>query len=119
MLDKILNDEEQLRYQEFIWILHQADKRRLEELVGNRIERRAGLGNQIEECDRRVIKNRIARSNKNYNLTQAAHLLRVDRQTIYYWMKKNWVKPKRNYRNYPVFTVLDIENIIKWRNLVK
>ena len=26
-------------------------------------------------------------------------------------MKKNWVKPKRDHRNYPVFTVLDIESI--------
>jgi len=111
--------EERLRYQEFLEILFQADKRRLEELVGNRIEGRVALDSQIEECDRKVFKNRIARSSRNYNLTQAAHLLKVHRQTIYYWLKKGWVKSKRDYRNYPVFTVLDIESIMKWRNSVK
>ncbi len=111
--------EERLRYQEFLEILFQADKRRLEELAGNRIERRVALDSQIEECGRKAIKNRIALSSKNYNLTQAAHLLKVHRQTIYYWLKKGWVKSKRDYRNYPVFTVLDIEGIIKWRNSVK
>ncbi len=113
------SNEEKVRYEEFLWILLQADKRRLEELADNRIERRAALDSQIEEGDRKAIKNSIARSNKNYNLTQAAHLLKVHRQTIYYWMKKNWVKPRRDYRDYPVFTVLDIENIIKWRNSLK
>jgi DNA-binding NtrC family response regulator len=104
------------RFEEFLWILSQADRRCLEKLAGNRIERREALDNQIEGCDRKAIKRRIIRSSKNYNLTQAAHLLKVHRQTIYYWIKKGWVKLKRDYRNYPVFTVLDIENIIKWRN---
>lgn len=113
------NIEEDLRLQEFIEIISQADKRCLEELATNRGERRAVLDSQIEENDRKVIKNRIARSSKNYNLTQTAHLLKVHRQTIYYWLKKGWVKSKRDYRNYPVFTVLDIENIIKWRNSLK
>jgi len=111
--------EERLRYQEFLEILFQADKRRLEELAGNRIERRVALDSQIEECDRKAIKNRIVRSNKNYNLTQAAHLLKVHRQTLYYWIKKGWLKPKRDNRNYPILTVLDIENMIKWRNSLK
>jgi transcriptional regulator with PAS, ATPase and Fis domain len=104
------------RFEEFLWILSQADRRCLEKLAGNRIERKAVLDNQIEGCNRKIIKSRIIRSSKNYNLTQAAHLLKVHRQTIYYWIKKGWVKLKRDYRNYPVFTVLDIENIIKWRN---
>jgi len=111
--------EELLRFQEFLWILHRADKRCLEELTGNGIERRAELDSQIEKCDRKAIKTRIVRSSKNYNLTQTAHLLKVHRQTIYYWLEKGWVKSKRDYRNYPVFTVLDIERIIKWRNSVK
>ena len=56
--------EERLRYQEFLEILFQADKRRLEELAGNRIERRVALDSQIEECGRKAIKNRIALSSK-------------------------------------------------------
>lgn len=111
--------EEELRFKEFLWILSQADRRYLEELAGNRIERRATLDSQIEDCDKKVIKRKIARSNKNYNLTQTAHLLKVHRQTIYYWISKRWINPKRNCRNYPIFTVLDIENIINWRNSLK
>jgi len=51
---------------------------------------------------------------KRYNITQAAKELGVARQTLYYWIKKGWIKPKRDYRNYPVFTEEDIENIKKW-----
>jgi len=112
-------NEEQLRFQEFLEILSRADKRCLEELVKEKAGRKAELDSQIEDCDKKVIERRITRSGNHYNLTQAAHLLNVHRQTIYYWMKKNWVKPKRDYCDYPVFTVLDIESIIKWRNSVK
>lgn len=84
-----------------------------------RLGRKAELESQIEGCDRKIIKRKTPRSNKNYNLTQTAHLLKVHRQTIYYWIKKGWLKPKRDSRNYPVCTVLDIENLIRWRNSVK
>ncbi len=87
--------------------------------MGERVERKAGLYRQVEECDRKIIQRKIVRSSRNYNLTQAAHLLKVHRQTLYYWLKKGWLKPKRGYRDYPVFTVLDIERIIQWRNLIK
>lgn len=112
-------DEEESRFKEFVWILSQADKRCLAKLVDDKIGRRAALDSQVEKCDREVIKNRLVRSSKHYNLTQAAHLLKVHRQTIYYWVKKGWVKLKRDYRNYPFCTVLDIENLIKWRNSIK
>ena len=36
---------------------------------------------------------------------EAAKELGVTRQTLYYWFKKGWVKPKRDYRRYPLFTV--------------
>jgi transcriptional regulator with PAS, ATPase and Fis domain len=111
-----LGGEEQLRLQEFVEIISQADRRSLEELRGKRIEREVELDSQIENCDRKIIQRKISSSNRNYNLTQAAHLLKVHRQTLYYWIKKGWLKPKRDSRNYPVCTVLDIENIIKWRN---
>jgi DNA-binding transcriptional MerR regulator len=50
-----------------------------------------------------------------YNITELALKLGVPRQTIYYWIEKGWVKPKRDYRNYPVFTESDLEEIIKWK----
>jgi transcriptional regulator with PAS, ATPase and Fis domain len=111
--------EEELRLQEFVNILHQVDRRRLDEVLSKRVERSAELDNQIEKSDRRIIQRKLARSSKNYNLTQAAHLLKVHRQTIYYWIKKGWFKPKCDSRNYPVCTVLDIENLIKWRNSLR
>ncbi len=42
----------------------------------------------------------------------------VPRQTIYYWIKKGWIKPKRDYRNYPVFTEEDIKKIKKWKETI-
>jgi len=56
---------------------------------------------------------------ERYNITQAAKELGVARQTLYYWIKKGWVKPKRDYRNYPVFTEEDIRSIQKWRNTLE
>lgn len=52
---------------------------------------------------------------KTYNISQLAKKLGIARQTLYYWIKKGWVKPKRDYRKYPVFTEKDAQNIIKWR----
>jgi len=52
---------------------------------------------------------------KRYNITQAAKELDVARQTLYYWIKKGWIKPKRDYRNYPVFTKEDLQRIKEWR----
>ena len=58
--------------------------------------------------------------NKRYNITHAAKELGVTRQTLYNWIEKEWVKPKRDYRNYPVFTDEDIQKIKKWqRTLVE
>ena len=56
---------------------------------------------------------------KRYSITQAAKELGVARQTLYYWMKKGWIRPKRDYRNYPVFTEKDIEKINEWRYKLK
>ena len=57
--------------------------------------------------------------NKRYNITHAAKELGVTRQTLYNWIEKEWVKPKRDYRNYPVFTNEDITNIKKWQATLK
>ena len=52
---------------------------------------------------------------QRYNMREAAKKLGVTRQTLYYWFKKDWVKPKRDYRNFPVFTTDDIKKIKKWQ----
>ena len=109
------NAEEQQRLEEFLDILYEADKRHLEHLTNkkqNEIEK-------IDKVDRQIIRRAHKREVRRYNLTQAAYLLKVHRQTIYYWMKKNWIKPRRDHRNYPVFTVLDIKNMIRWKNSLK
>jgi len=53
---------------------------------------------------------------KRYNISRAAKELGVVRQTLYNWIDKRWIKPKRDYRNYPVFTAEDVEKIKKWRD---
>lgn len=53
-----------------------------------------------------------------YNITELAEKLGVPRQTIYYWIKKGWVKPRRDYRDYPVFTEEDVNKIIEWKNQI-
>lgn len=53
---------------------------------------------------------------KRYNMKEAAGELGVTRQTLYYWLKKGWIKPKRDYRNFPVFTAEDLKKTKKWKN---
>ena len=77
------------------------------------------IRSQIKECDKKVFKKHSKRLDEFYNITQTAFMLGVHRQSIYYWIKKGWLDPKRDYRNYPIFTVLDIEKIIEWRNTLK
>ena len=56
---------------------------------------------------------------KRYNITHAAKELGVTRQTLYNWIEKGWVKPKKDYRNFPVFTEEDIKKIKEWREKLK
>ena len=100
-------------------IIFEADKRCFEQLIEKRKCKEQAIDGQIEESDKKIFKECEQRSGKRYNLTQTARILRVHRQTIYYWIAKGWCKPQRDYRNYPVFTVLDIESLIKWRNTIK
>ena len=60
-----------------------------------------------------------SRESGQYSLTGAAKVLGVTRQCLYYWIKKKWIVPRRDYRNYPVFTVVDIQEIEKWRQTLK
>jgi len=90
-----------------------------EQQLKAKLEKEEKLESQLDAKDKKIFRRCIQRSDKKYNLTQAAGILKVHRQTLYYWIKKGWLKPKRDYRNYPVFSVLDIENLIKWRNTIK
>ena len=55
---------------------------------------------------------------KLYNISELAEKLGLTRQTIYQWIEKGWIKPKRDYRDYPVFTEGDVDEIIKWKNAI-
>ena len=56
---------------------------------------------------------------KSYNVMEAASLFRVHERTVRYWIRKGWIKVKKDYRNFPVFTTLDIRKIKKWRSTLK
>ena len=56
---------------------------------------------------------------KSYNIFQTAEFLGVHERTVRYWMRKEWITPRRDYRNYPVFTDEDIKKIEKWRRTLK
>lgn len=61
----------------------------------------------------------MEKKSKSHNIRQTAERLGVHEMTIRYWIKKNWVTPQRDYRNYPVFTDEDIKNIERWRNTLR
>jgi len=56
---------------------------------------------------------------KRYNMVEASKYLNVTRQTIYYWFKKGWVKPKRDYRDFPIFLEADLKKLKKWKDTLK
>jgi len=56
---------------------------------------------------------------KTYNKVDLANELNVHYQTINYWIKKGWIKPKRDYKNYPVFTEDDVRKIKTWKNTLR
>lgn len=95
-----------------------ADLRTLERLKDKKAEKEEKIDAQIEEYDKRIFRRKTERSVKRYNMIQTARILKVSRGTLYYWIKKGWIKPRHDYRGYPIFTTLDIENIIKWRNKI-
>ena len=61
----------------------------------------------------------VKKEQKIYNMTELAEQLKVTRQAIYKWIEKGWIKPKRDYKNYPVFTEDSVDEIIKWKNKIK
>ena len=100
-------------------ILNEATRKRVDRILKERQEKSQTIDSEIEECDKKVFRKAAKRSAKRYNMTQTAKVLGVHRETLYYWIKKGWIKPKRDYRHYPVFTVLDIESMMKWKNRLK
>ncbi|MFC1806885.1 helix-turn-helix domain-containing protein [Candidatus Omnitrophota bacterium] len=111
--------EEQQRYERVLEILFEADKKRLDQLFAKKREKEQRIDKQIEESHEKKFQKIQCRSVKKYNLTQTARILRVHRQTLYYWIKKKQIKPRRDFKGYPVFTVLDIERLIEWKNLLR
>ena len=99
-------------------ILVRVAKRHLDDIDNKKREREEQSHRILDEPDKKIIRWAEKRKLKCYNLSQTATILKVPRQTLYYWIKKRWVIPRRDYRNYPVFTVFDIERIMKWRHTV-
>ncbi len=61
----------------------------------------------------------MKKKTKKYTITRLAKELGVTRQTIYYWIRKKWVTPGKDYRNYPVFSDKDMREIKKWHGAIK
>ena len=51
-----------------------------------------------------------------FNMHQIADLLGANHEAVINWIEKGWVKPKKDYRNYPVFTDEDMQKIKKWQS---
>ena len=56
---------------------------------------------------------------KRYNLSEVAKELDLTRQGLYYWIKKGWVAPKRDYKGHPVFTEMDLKKIKEWKEILE
>ena len=110
---------EQQRFEQGIGLLFKLYQIDRERRLNSKFEKENKLDGQIDKADKKIFRKCIKKSSIIYNMTQAAAILGVHRQTLYYWIRKGWIKPKRDCRNYPVYTVLDIENIIKWKNSIK
>lgn len=91
--------EEQQRIKRFLEILLEADTRCLEKLIEEKKHREQEIAGKIGESDRKIFEKCVQRSINKYNLTQTAIILSVHRQTLYYWIKKGWCKPRRDNRN--------------------
>ncbi|MBU4482462.1 hypothetical protein KKC16_03375 [Patescibacteria group bacterium] len=111
--------EEQLRWQMALEIIFEADQKYFKYLWNKKKQEEKQAEQIIDQSDKKIIRRAKKREVKRYNLSQAAKIIRVSRQGLYYWITKGLVKSRRDYRNYPVFTVFDIEKIIKWRNSIK
>ncbi len=73
------------------------------------IESNNRMTKSVKKCKKNSIKMAV-----RHTLTGTAQELGVTRQAIYYWIRKGWLMPKRDYRDYPVFTDQDLKRIRKW-----
>ena len=110
---------EQIRWELALEYIFELDRLRLERLLQKKADQRQEVEQILAVPDRRVVHRRQRRRLHRYNLTQAAKVLQITRQGLYYWMKRGWVKARRDHRGYPVFIVFDIEQIMKWRDWLK
>ena len=113
------DNEARWRFRQVIEILAEIDLanlQRLHEAKRAKAEAaQAALDDTLSPQARKRLQRQQADAEKRYNLSHTARALGVSRQTIYDWIQKGWVAPKRDHRHYPVFTVVDIERIIDWR----
>ncbi len=93
--------EEQLRWQLVLEYLIAADRKYLHELLQKKEQQRQEVKQILAGPDRAIVERRQRRRLQRYNLTQAAKILQMTRQGLYYWMKKGWVKARRDHRGYP------------------
>lgn len=56
---------------------------------------------------------------KTYTVAQVAGALGVERQTVYHWLRRGWIKAKLDYRGRRVFTEEDLQQIKRWRNTLR
>lgn len=61
----------------------------------------------------------MEKADNKYSMTEAAKILGVHRQTMINWVRKGWITPKRDYRNWPVFTDQCLADIKEWHNTLK
>jgi len=93
-------------------------QRRLDETNNKKKECQERIDLILDKPDKKILQRAEQRKLKRYNLSQTAMILKVPRQTLYYWIKKGWIEPRRDSRSYPIFTVFDIESIMKWRHTI-
>ncbi len=110
------NSDERRRFQKVLQLLGEIDQERLAKLIEAEQRDEEAIGRILDVSDRKVVETQRARELKHYNLTEVSKILGVTRQGLYYWIRKGWVKVKRDGRSYPAFTVFDNKRIMSWRN---
>ena len=83
--------EEQLRWELVLEHLLEIDQRYLAKLLQKKAKQRQEVEQILAGPDRTIVQRRQRRRLQRYNLTQAAKILQVTRQGLYYWIKKGWV----------------------------
>ena len=80
--------EEQLRWELVLEYIVAADRRYLGRLLQKKAKQRQEVEQILAAPDRTIVHRRQRRRLQRYNLTQAAKILQMTRQGLYYWMMK-------------------------------